>query len=186
MAYFPMMIDLEGKPVLVIGAGTEGTKKIEILSSFGCRITLIAKEAEDAAVKMAAVYKQKAFEEDDITCDYTMIVAATDDRELNKKISETAGRFKIPVNIVDDTKLCSFIFPAIIKDRDVVVSVSSGGKSPYVAQHIKGIVNDHLPDNIGIINDKMGEYRKAAKQEIKDVSERRRYLKTRLDEMLNG
>ena len=80
MAYFPMMIDLEGKPVLVIGAGTEGTKKIEILSSFGCRITLIAKEAEDAAVKMAAVYKKKAFEEDDITCDYTMIVAATDDR----------------------------------------------------------------------------------------------------------
>lgn len=184
MAYFPMMVELLDKNVLVIGAGEEGTKKIEILSEFGCRITLIAKEATEAAVKKSYRFFGRAFEDSDITNDYIMVVAATNDRELNRNISELAGKYKIPVNVVDDTELCSFIFPAIVKDRDVVVSVTSGGKSPYIAQHIKGIVKEHMPNDIGAINDKMGEYRSIAKKEIKDVAERREFLKTKLSELL--
>ena len=161
MAYFPMMIDLKDKPVLVIGAGEEGTKKVEVLYDFGCKIILVAKEATKAAIE-----KSTAF--------------------FNKHISELAGKNKIPVNVVDDTELCSFIFPAIIKDRDVVVSVSSGGKSPYVAQYIKAIVRDNMPKDIGLINDKMGEYRISAKQEISDVSERRKFLKAKLNDLLEG
>ena len=185
MAYFPMMIDLKDKQVLVIGGGEEGTKKVEVLYDFGCRITLIAKEAAEAAIEKSSDYKNRAFEDSDIKEDYCMIVTATNDRELNKHISELAGKFKIPINVVDDTELCSFIFPAIIKDRDVVVSVSSGGKSPYIAQHIKKTVRENMPKDIGIINDKMGEYREIAKREIKDVSERRKFLKEKLSELLS-
>ena len=184
MAYFPMMVELKNKPVLVIGAGEEGTKKVDVLYEFGCRITLVAKEASEEAVKKAAKYLNREFEDGDITEDYILVVSATDDRELNKHISELAGRYRIPVNVVDDTELCSFIFPAIVKDKDVVVSVSSGGKSPYVAQYIKKAVIEHMPENIGIINDKMGEYRQTAKRDIEDVSERRKYLKDKLDELL--
>lgn len=186
MAYFPMMIDLQDKPVLVIGAGEEGTKKVEVLYDFGCNITLVAKEATEAAKEKSGSFYNRSFEDDDIKEDYCMIVSATNDRALNKHISELAGKYRIPVNIVDDTELCSFIFPAIIKDRDVVVSVSSGGKSPYVAQHIKAIVRDNMPEDIGLINDKMGEYRQSAKQEISDVSERRKFLKSKLNELLSN
>lgn len=91
----------------------------------------------------------------------------------------------IPVNIVDDEKLCSFIFPAIVKYKDVVCAVSSGGKSPYITQYIKALLNKVLPEGIGEINDRMGEYRKHAKSEIADVTERRRFLRKRLDEELN-
>ena len=184
MSYFPMMIDLTDKPVLVIGAGEEGTKKVEVLYDFGCKITLIAKEATKEAVEKSGKYIKREFEDSDITEDYCMIVSATNDRELNKHISELAYKNRIPVNVVDDTELCSFIFPAVIKDRDVVVSVSSGGKSPYVAQHIKAIVQDNMPKDIGFINDKMGEYRQSAKREISDVRERRKYLRERLNELL--
>ncbi len=185
MAYFPMMVELQDKNVLVIGAGEEGTKKVEILSEFGCRITLIAKEATETAINLSNLYYNRAFEDTDITDDYIMIVAATNDRELNRRVSELAGKCRIPVNVVDDTELCSFIFPAIVKDRDVVVSVTSGGKSPYIAQHIKGIIKENMPHDIGIINDKMGEYRNIAKKEIKDVNERRNYLRNKLNELLN-
>lgn len=184
MSYFPMMIDLADKPVLVIGAGEEGTKKVEVLSEFGCDITLIALKATEAAVEKAGRFFNKAFEDSDINDSYIMIVSATNDRELNRHISELARNHKIPVNIVDDTELCSFIFPAIVKDREVVVSVSSGGKSPYVAQLIKKTVTENMPKDIGLINDKMGEYRQTAKRDIEDVSERRKYLKEKLDELL--
>ena len=185
MAYFPMMVDLQGKNVLVIGAGEEGTKKVEILSEFGCSITLIAKEATEAAINISNRYFNRTFEDTDITDDYIMIVAATNDRALNRHVSELACKHSIPVNVVDDTELCSFIFPAIVKDRDVVVAVTSGGKSPYIAQHIKGIIKENMPQDIGIVNDKMGEYRSSAKKEIKDVTERRNFLKTKLNELLH-
>lgn len=186
MAYFPMMVDLESKRVLVIGGGEEGKKKVEILYQFGAVITLIAINAKDEAKKLAATYEEREFEDRDILeNDYTLIVAATDDEELNSHISELAAATKTPVNIVDNSKLCTFIFPAIIKKGDVVCSVSSGGKSPYVAQYVKSLIEEVLPKNIAEINDKMGEYRIKAKQELENAAERRAYLKLKFEELLN-
>ena len=184
MSYFPMMVELDNKKVLVIGSGEEGRKKTQILHEFGAVITLISKDALKEAVEMASVFEEREFRDTDIDEQYELIVAATDDRELNKRISTLAKKNKIPVNVVDDTELCTFIFPAIVKDRDVVCAVSSGGKSPYITQHIKSLLLSILPGNIGIINDRMGEYRKQAKSEIADTAERRRFLRKKLDEEL--
>lgn len=185
MAYFPMMVNLEDKPVLVIGGGEEGRKKEEVLRQFGAVITLVSPEAEPEAVRMADRYLGREFRDEDIReADYAMVVAATDDRELNRRISILAGEKKIPVNVVDDAELCSFIFPCVIKDRDVVCAVSSGGKSPYVAQYLKKKILEVLPGKIGEVNDRMGVFREKVKAEIADTTERRRALRARLDELL--
>ncbi len=116
MSYFPMMIDLQNKAVLVIGGGEEGYKKTEILNRFGARVTLIARDALPEALKCSVRYEQRGFDDSDIDGEaYSLIVAATDDRELNERISRLAGQRRIPVNVVDNTQLCTFIFPAIIK-----------------------------------------------------------------------
>ena len=186
MSYFPMMVKLDDKKVLIIGGGEEGLKKTQILHEFGAEITLISKDALKEAIELASRYEEREFRDTDITDeDYDLIVASTDDRELNKRISILAKDKHIPVNIVDDEKLCSFIFPAIVKDKDVVCAVSSGGKSPYITQYIKTLLNKVLPEGIGEINDRMGEYRKQAKSEIADVTERRRFLRKKLDEELD-
>lgn len=184
MSYFPMMVDLAGRKVLVIGGGKEGSKKINILHEFGCRITLISRKAEPEAVKFSDVFINRDFEDSDINEDYAIIVAATDDAELNERIFNLAYDNKIPVNIVDNAMLCTFIFPAIIKDEDVVISVSSGGNSPYIAQYIKNIIRGVLPQNIGKINKYMGELRIQAKRDIPDREERNRFLKSKLKEAL--
>ena len=187
MAFFPMMMELNNKKVLVIGGGEEGKKKTEVLSSFGARITLIAKDALPEAIALAECYEEKGFEDSDITeVEYTLIVAATDDRKLNERISRLAQRKRIPVNIVDDMELCTFIFPAILKENDVVCAVSSGGKSPYITQYIKERIAKILPKKIGEINDRMGECRIRAKREIPDVGKRRKYLKSKLEEELRN
>ena len=185
MAFFPMMVELNNKKVLVIGGGEEGKKKTEVLCSFGASVTLIAKDALQEAIMLAERYEEKEFEDSDIEREeYTLVVAATDDRKLNERISMLAGRKRIPVNIVDDMELCSFIFPAIIKEKDVVCAVSSGGKSPYITQYIKKLIAGILPQRIGEINERMGEHRINAKREIADAVERRKYLRSKLEEEL--
>jgi siroheme synthase-like protein len=180
-----MMIDLEKKPVLVIGGGHEGTQKIKVLKSFGSIITLISIEASEEAVSNADEFIQRPFEDNDIDDRYTLIVAATGDILVDERISILAKGKKIPVNVVDKTELCTFIFPAIVKDRDVVIGVSSGGKSPYLVQFIKKLILSHIPDDIGVINDKMGEYRSFAKEKFANVEERRKFLKEKLEDMIN-
>ncbi|MCR4586415.1 MAG: bifunctional precorrin-2 dehydrogenase/sirohydrochlorin ferrochelatase [Lachnospiraceae bacterium] len=184
MSYFPMMVKLDGKKVLIIGGGVEGLKKTRILHDFGAEICLISKDALKEAAELASRYEEREFRDTDITDEHDLIVAATDDRELNKRISRLARDKRIPVNVVDDEELCSFIFPAIVKDKDVVCAVSSGGKSPYITQYIKALLSKLLPENIGEINDRMGEYRKQAKKELKEAIDRRSFLKKKLEEEL--
>ena len=185
MAYFPMMVELRDKKVLVIGGGEEGKKKIQVLKMFGCHVTLIAKRASEEAVSLTDVFLEKTFEAADMKDDFFIVVAATEDTALNRMIYELAKEKKIPVNIVDNTELCTFIFPAIIKDEDVVVSVSSGGKSPYVAQHVKSLIIENMPSDIGKINERMGEYRKIAKKTYERTEERKSFLKEKLKELLS-
>ena len=185
LSYFPMMIDLEKKPVLVVGGGREGAQKISILKKFGCIVTLVSIEAVEEAKEKADIFLKRAFEETDIDDSYSLIVSAAGDPETDKIISRIAKEKRIPVNIVDNTKLCTFIFPAIIKEQDVVIGVSSGGKSPYLVQYLKKLITSVLPEKIGYINDRMGEFRSFAKENIRDVNERRKFLKEKLNGFIN-
>lgn len=185
MAFFPLMTDLSGRETLVIGAGEEGEKKVRVLKDFGARVTLIAPRAREGAVRNADRYIPRSFEESDLdSMDWTLAVAATDDREVNRLFSEEARKRRIPVNVVDDPELCSFIFPAVIRDGDVICAVSSGGKSPYVAQLLKARIRENWPAGIGEINERMGEYREQAKREYTDRTERREFLRKKLEELL--
>lgn len=185
MSYFPVMMELEGYDVLVVGGGKEGESKVRILKQFGAVITLISPSATQAAIDQSDVYCCREYEDGDITKRrYRLVVASTDDREINRRINEACMRSAIPVNVVDDVELCTFIFPAIIKEREVVCSVSSGGKSPLIARRIKELIRNVLPEGIGEINDRMGEYRAEARQKYPDRGDRRRFLSEKLDELM--
>lgn len=187
MAFFPMMVDLTGKPVLVVGGGEEGRKKTEILRQFGAGITWVAPDIPEDLYGLAQECLCRRFETQDLDrWEYVLVVAATNDRELNREIFRLAGERHIPVNVVDDVELCTFIFPAVIVERDVVCAVSSGGKSPYIAQHIKVLIRQVLPEGIGEINDRMGEYRQQARRDMADARERRAFLRKKLTELLGG
>ncbi len=186
MGYFPMMVDIGDQAVLVIGGGDEGLKKIRILRLFGAYVSLIDTNARKEAIEECDEYIEGPFSDVKMDeKDYVMVVASTDDRDFNRHISDLAKERRIPVNVVDDVELCTFIFPAIYQKKDVVVAVSSGGKSPYIAQFLRDRISDVLPDDIGEINDKMGEFRKLAKERFADGSQRRKFLKEKLNEMID-
>ncbi|MGN0522592.1 MAG: bifunctional precorrin-2 dehydrogenase/sirohydrochlorin ferrochelatase [Eubacterium sp.] len=163
MTLFPFFEDIDGKAFLVIGGGKVAKGKVERLKQFTQNIIVVAEKTQISDVKVL----NKKFEEADLDLgDY--VICATDDRELNKRISLLCQRKSIPVNIVDNPELCTFIFPSLIKKGDLTIGISTGGKSPLTAQYIRKEIECLLPEDIDKIIDEMGELRETLKKEIPD------------------
>ena len=82
-----------------------------------------------------------------------LVIAATDDAELNAAVSELCAWEGIPVNVVDDLALCSFVFPALVRRGELSVGISTGGASPSAAQYIRRLVEEQVPDGFEEILD---------------------------------
>lgn len=145
MAYFPLFVDLEGKNVLIVGGGRVAMRKVEKLVPFGCRVTVVSGRIRDEIRTMEACVFQRDFEDADVD-NRDLVIAATDDPELNTRVCNLAKAKGIPVNSVDDKKNCTFLFPALVKRGKLTVGVCSSGASPSAAKWVKQQVEDVLPD----------------------------------------
>lgn len=186
MAYFPIMINLENREVLIIGGGATALRKAETMLSYGAEVSVIAKEFKHEFPKDVTLM-EKEFEDSDLLLkaeDYFLVIVATGDRELNAHISELCKKERILVNAVDEEEKCSFIFPAVCRQGDVVIAASSGGKSPLVTQFLRDRISECIPKNIGEINEKMGKLRTLIRQEVHSQKERKEIYKKALEEML--
>lgn len=103
-----------------------------------------------------------------------VVIMATDDEKVNHEMAELCRQRNILVNVVDVKEDCGFYFPAIIKDKEVVISVSTGGQSPVLAGTIKRNIASHLGKKYGDIAEQMGELREQIKSEIDDEEDRKR------------
>lgn len=185
MSYFPLMIQLDRQPVLLVGGGRTALHKARILLAFGAKLQVVAPVLAPGFQDLPVQVEKRNFVPDDIAREnWRMVVAATGERKINERVSRLCQERKIPVNVVDDPALCSFIFPAVLKDREVVCAVSSGGKSPLVAQYVKKKIQQELPFGLGDVNEQMGEYRQQVKTEEPDPKKRKILLQEKLKELL--
>ena len=153
MAFFPFMIQMQDKLCVIGGGGKVAYRKVSMMLSFGARVTVIAPKICDELQKIeskqdALLLVQRPFEDGDIE-GADVVIMATNDSEVNSHIAAICKDKRILVNVVDVKKDCGFYFPAIIKQDDVVVSVSTGGSAPALASQIKKSIRSHLPDNCG-------------------------------------
>lgn len=173
MAYFPMFIQLKDKKCLVIGGGKVALRKIQVLKDFEADITVIAPEMNRQIRQIPKIcrifrsFMEKDFKQADL------VVAATDDKELNHKISTICKQRKIPVNAVDQKEDCSFIFPSYVKEGEVVGAFSSGGQSPVITQYLKKEIKPVLTKELGQIAQVLGTLRGITKECI-ETEERRK------------
>ena len=175
MAYFPFFVDIEKQNCLIVGGGIVALRKVEVLLPYDPDISVIAPEfapelrelAETSAIRL----EERAFSMEDLA-GRDFEVAATDDQVLNQQISLTCKKERIPVNVVDVKEECSFIFPSIVRDGDIVIGISSGGKSPAVTQYLKKQIREVIPDGYGLLVKQLGEYRDFVKKRVEDVNQR--------------
>ncbi len=133
MAYFPMFINIENKKAYVIGGGRVALRKAEVLMKFGADVTVIAKEIKhrfDCRV-IEDIYREEYIK------DAFIVVAATDDRNVNKEISRYCRENGIYVNTADSRDESTFIFGANAVDDNIVISVSTSGEDPSLAKKIR-------------------------------------------------
>ena len=133
--FFPMMIDLQNKSVLIVGGGQVATRRAKTLLTCGAKIKAVSKnfspEFPDVHEKIT-----RCFIPEDVSENFTLIIAATDDREVNALIYKLAHEKNIPVNVADSKTECDFFFPSLIACDNVAVSVSSAGLSYKLTQKL--------------------------------------------------
>lgn len=194
MAYFPFMIDIKDKKCLVIGGGNIAFHKVKLLSDFDVRIKVVGtefcQELETFAQEKKAretielefnekVQKesrlemvQRQFQDRDID-GMDFVIAATDDEKLNDRIADLCRQREILVNVVDKKESCSFIFPAIIQEKDLLVAVSTGGQSPAAAAYVKQRIRRQIPEYYGDMVETLGGYRDFILEQVKTAQERK-------------
>lgn len=185
MAYFPFMVDIGNRKCLVVGGGRIALHKVKILLGFGVHIRVIA---DAICPELCALHQeagaytfelvQRQFQDSDIA-DMDFVVAATDDEELNYHISELCKQSKIPVNAVDMKEACSFIFPAMIQEKDLLIAISSGGQSPAAAAYVKQQIKRQIPAYYGDMIENLGGYRDYILKHV-DTAENRKKVFNKL------
>lgn len=164
MAYFPMFIQLKGRKCLVVGGGKVALRKIKVLKDFEAEVTVVAPDIIEQIRQIDDICRIfRSFEEKDLKS-VELVVAATDDKKENHRISQFCIEQNIPVNAVDQKEDCSFIFPSYIKEGEVVGAFSSSGQSPVITQYLKKEIRPALTKQLGQISESLGEIREVVKK----------------------
>lgn len=166
MGYFPFYMDIENKKCVVVGGGKVALRKIEKLIPFKPEIKVVAPEICEEIHNLSGIELQaREFSESDINGAF-MVISATDDNTLNQHIFEICREKGILINTVDDREKCGFLFPALVKSKNVTIGISTEGKSPIYARFLRQKAENMLDDDCDRTIDILNACRKRIKSEI--------------------
>ena len=180
MQNYPIFMDLKDQPCLVVGGGPVALRKIRLMRSAGAAITVIAPVLCDELTNEFGdqiKHLAREFESADVQ-GYRLITAATDSAEVNQQVSQSAQAINVPVNVVDQPELCSFITPSIVDRSPVVIAISTGGGAPVLARMLRAKLEAFIPASYGKLADSMSRFREKAKQALPEERDRRRFWET--------
>lgn len=184
MDFLPLFFQLHGKSCLVVGGGAVALRKATLLSRAGAVVSITAHEVSgevrDIAEKSGGQVRLGEYRQGDLK-DVFLVIAATDDGDLNQRVSQDAHAAHVPVNVVDSPELCSFILPAIIDRSPLVVAVSSGGKSPVLARLLRSKIEYTIPAAYGELAKLVGDFRDKVKARFSHIDDRRNFWEEVLD-----
>ncbi|HEY8517765.1 MAG TPA: bifunctional precorrin-2 dehydrogenase/sirohydrochlorin ferrochelatase [Candidatus Binatia bacterium] len=147
MRYLPILVDLAGRPCLVVGGGAVAARKAATLLDAGARVRVVApsvsREMEEVAARPDVTVERRAYRREDLT-GVALAFAATDDAELQERIARDARDASVWLNAVDEPERCSFVMPAILDRDPLVVAVGTGGASPALARRIRDDIGQLL------------------------------------------
>jgi precorrin-2 dehydrogenase/sirohydrochlorin ferrochelatase len=149
---YPIFAIIENKPCLVVGGGAVGERKVHDLMAAGARVTVVSRTLTPALAVLASRGKIRYLEEDFTEAQVegmALVLAATDDPEVNARVSTAARARAIWVNVADAPELCSFIVPALLRRGDLTLAVSTGGASPALARQARQELQQHFGPEYG-------------------------------------
>ena len=178
MRHFPVFLDLNRRRCLVVGGGEVAASKAQQLLRSNADILVVAPRVgeEILALEQQGKLRREArgFMPDDVVgC--ALVIAATADKEVNVRVAEAAKADNVPVNVVDNAALCSFIMPSVVDRDPVQIAVSTGGASPVLARLLRVKLETLIPASYGRLATVVREFRGRVKQRFPEFRQRRRF-----------
>lgn len=139
-SFYPIYVELQDKPILVVGGGTVAWRKVKTLLDHGAVVRIVAPKILPELAKLLeggrCVWVEKEYACEDLM-DAVLIFACTEDDNVNKAVARQAQEAIRLINVVDDPEKCTFIVPSILERGDLSIAVSTGGSSPITARQIR-------------------------------------------------
>lgn len=177
MDIFPISLKLQQQRCLIVGGGHIALRKATLLAKAGAIIDVVAPAIEDQLLQLIKTTDGEpfieAFAEKFLSIPYRLVIAATNDAEVNKTVFEQCEARNLLVNSVDDIPHCRFMVPAIIDRSPLIVSVASNGTSPVLSRQIRTQLETSIPHGMGKLAEFSGKWRNQVKEKISNPDERR-------------
>jgi len=193
MTHYPVFLDLRDREVVVVGGGTVAERKVRELLDAGARVRVISRAltpALEALVESGRIaFRRGEFEETDLEGAW-LVLSATDDAEANRRVAEAAARHRLFCNVADAPALCSFLAPALVRRGAVTIAISTGGRSPALAVHLKRLLASSIGPEYGALAELLGRMRPFVQERIPDPKRRadafRRLIESSVLELLRA
>jgi uroporphyrin-III C-methyltransferase / precorrin-2 dehydrogenase / sirohydrochlorin ferrochelatase len=169
MRYFPIFMDLHGQVAVLIGAGKVAERKARLLIQAGACVHVVAREVNAQFSQWIAAGRvlHVALEyQAGLLHGARLVFVATGDAQLNSRVFSDAEQVPVPVNVVDDRKLCRFISPAVVDRSPVQVAISTGGSAPLLARRLRSWIEALLPLGLGQVASAAGDVRRFARERL--------------------
>jgi precorrin-2 dehydrogenase/sirohydrochlorin ferrochelatase len=167
MRYYPVFLDIAGKPAVVIGGGQVALRKTAGLLDAGAQVTVVSPslhpdlEALVAAGRVGHIARE--YTPGDLD-GHVLAIVCTDDRSLNAAVAREGKRRRVWVNTVDDPANCDFIMPSIIRRGDIIVAVSTSAGSPAMARKLREDLQEFLSEEYALMLDLVAEVRRELRE----------------------
>jgi uroporphyrin-III C-methyltransferase/precorrin-2 dehydrogenase/sirohydrochlorin ferrochelatase len=169
MDYLPVFLQLRASRAVIVGGGRIAARKADLLLRAGACVTVVAPRLHEDLHSRVAAGELTHLPESFVPAHLdgaVIAIAATGLKDVNGAVSEAARERGVPVNVVDDASLSTFIFPAIIDRSPVIVAVGSGGQAPVLARWVRERIEAILPASLGALARFMGERRKTVQRAL--------------------
>lgn len=181
MDYLPIGLRIAGRTCLLVGGGETALRKAELLSRAGALLRVVAESCLPAlAARPRVEWRARRYTSVDLDA-VVAVVVADEDAELRRQVAADAGARHIPVNVVDVPELCTFVMPALVDRKPIVVSILSAGAAPVLARRLRGEIEALLPGRLGALAGLLQSFRPEIKRRLPDLAQRRAFFERVLD-----
>jgi len=175
-AYYPIYLQLRDQPCVVVGGGKIAEGKVDGLLAAGARVTVVSLELTPHLYELVKrneiTYLARPYQSGDLAGAF-MVICATDQTEINHQVWQEASAHGQLVNVVDDTPRCNFIAPAILRNGDLTIAISTGGKAPALAVRLKERLQREMGPEYERFLELAGRLREPLSQHVPDFETRK-------------
>lgn len=187
MRYYPVFLDVAGRPCLVVGGGAVAGRKAGVLLQSGARVTVVSPDVKQPLARWARQRRvrwvRRRFRPSDLAGTF-LVVAATDDQVVNRQVFQAAQRRQSLVNVVDQPARCTFLVPSVLRCGPVAIGISTSGVSPALSKWLRRDLTARYGPWVARVAGRMRRWRAAVHRQAAGPAARKRRLETLLQQEL--